>query len=167
MAELGVLHGATTAHLLRSCPELRIIAVDTWQHGDPSRDPPKGTARRTVEDSGYRSYADVDMEAAYEGVLALAGQYPRRLSVMRMTTVAAAERVEKDSLNAVFIDAGHTAADVEADIKAWLPTVKRYGWICGHDASHHSVSSVLVRLVPGHQRFDADVWVATKSMVLA
>jgi predicted O-methyltransferase YrrM len=150
MAELGVLHGATTAHLLRSCPELRIIAVDTWQHGDPSRDPPKGTARRTVEDSGYRSYADVDMEAAYEGVLALA-----------------AERVEKDSLNAVFIDAGHTAADVEADIKAWLPTVKRYGWICGHDASHHSVSSVLVRLVPGHQRFDADVWVATKSMVLA
>ena len=167
MAELGVLHGATTMHLLRTCPELRIIAVDTWRPGDPALDPPKGTARRTVEDSGYRSYADVDMDAAYDGVMDLAAQYPRRLSVMRMRTVDAAERVEQDSLNAVFIDAGHTAADVEADIHAWLPTLKRYGWLCGHDASHHSVRSALIRLVPGHRRFDADVWVATKTMVLA
>jgi hypothetical protein len=166
MAELGVLHGATTAHLLRACPELRIYAVDTWQPGNPSLDPPV-TGRRGPDDDGYRSYAEVDMEAAYEWALTLAARYPRRLQVMRMGTLTAAERMVPDSLCAVFVDGDHRTEAVKADIRAWLPAIKRGGWLTGHDAGHHSVKAALDDVCPGYVVYDGDVWAIQRSKVAA
>jgi SAM-dependent methyltransferase len=156
-AELGVLHGHTTRHLLKTCPALRITAVDTWQPGDPALDPPE-EGRRTEADSGHRSYSDVDMEAAYEGVLDLAAGHPRRLSVMRMTTARAAELVPSGSLDFVFHDASHVAEDLEHDIRAWAHTLKPSGWLIGHDIDHHSVSSVVERLLPWYDIHSGNVW---------
>ena len=156
-AELGVLHGHTTRHLLKACPALRLTAVDTWKHGDPGMEPPED-GRRTEADSGFRSYADVDMEAAYEGVLALAAEHPRRLAVMRMTTARAAELVPSASLCWVFHDASHQADDLEHDIRAWMHTLKPGAWVLGHDWDHHSVASVIDRLLPWHDRMAGNVW---------
>lgn len=166
IAELGVLHAATTEHLLHACPELRVIAVDTWHRGDPALDPPPKVKRRSAEDSGHRSYADVDMEAAYEWALSLAVRYPRRLQVMRMDTLSAAERVLADSLDAVFIDADHRPASVLADIRAWLPTIRRDGWLTGHDWDYHGIGALLDRVAPTHRRYDGGVWAAPKSGVM-
>jgi hypothetical protein len=156
-AELGVLHGRTTRHLLEKCPALRLIAVDTWEPGDPSLDPPE-EGRRTDADSGYRSYSDVDLDAAYREVASIAGEHPRRLTIMRTTTTLAAELVSDACLHFVFFDADHTAAGLERDILAWAHTIRRDGWLIGHDCDHHSVASVIDRLLPWHDRLDGNVW---------
>ena len=52
---------------------------------------------------------------------------------IRMKSVDAAKLYDDKSLDLVFIDAGHTYDDVQADIKAWLPKVRDYGFIAGHD----------------------------------
>jgi SAM-dependent methyltransferase len=157
-AELGVLHGHTTRHLLKTCPALRMLAVDTWQPGDPALDTPDNGQRRTTADNGYRSYADVDMDAAHRGVLDIAGEFPRRLQIMRMPTWQAAELVPSASLCFVFVDADHTAEGVERDIRAWAHTLKPNGWLLGHDWDHHSVASVIDRLLPWHDRLEGAVW---------
>ncbi len=43
------------------------------------------------------------------------------------------------SVDAVFIDAEHDRASVEADARAWLPKVKPGGLLCGHDWDRASV----------------------------
>ena len=166
MAELGVLHAATTEHMLRTCPDLRIVAVDTWRAGDPALEPGPGVKRRSAEDSGYRAYADVDMEAAYEWALSLAVRYPRRLQVMRMDTLSAAEHVPADSLDAVFVDADHRPEAVLADIRAWLPTLRRDGWLTGHDWDYHGIGALLERVAPTHRRYAGGVWAVPKSGVV-
>lgn len=159
LAELGVLHCATTEHLLKACPELSVLAVDTWRHGDPALDPLPGVKRRSAEDSGHRSYIDVDMETAYEWALSLAARYPRRLQVMRMDTLSAAERVPERSLDAVFCDASHQTEAVEADIKAWLPNIRRGGWLTGHDIGHHSVRAAVERMFGGnYETRPGNIW---------
>ncbi len=40
---------------------------------------------------------------------------------------------EDGSIDVCWIDAGHTEEEVDADIKAWLPKVKKGGIISGHD----------------------------------
>jgi hypothetical protein len=152
--ELGVLHGHTTRHLLATCPALRMIAVDTWQAGDPSLEPPE-EGRRSQLDSGYRAYIDVDMEAAYRGVLEMQG---RRLSVMRTTTALAAEQVPSASQDFVFFDADHTEAGLERDLRAWAHVVKPAGWLIGHDIDHHSVASAVDRLLPWYDILPGNVW---------
>lgn len=166
LAELGVLHGRTTEHLLATCPELRVIAVDTWEQGDVALEPPAGV-RRGPDDDGYRAYADVAMEDAYEWVQGLAARYPRRLQVLRMGTLSAAERMVPDSLDAIFLDADHRAESVKADIRAWAPAVRRGGWLTGHDANHHSVRAALDDVCPGYLLYDGDVWAIPRSRVQA
>ena len=52
---------------------------------------------------------------------------------IKMKSVDAAKLYEDSSLDLVFIDAGHSFDDVVADIEAWLPKVRPYGFIAGHD----------------------------------
>jgi hypothetical protein len=56
-----------------------------------------------------------------------------------------------ESLDAVFIDAGHTFDDVYSDINRWLPKVKPYGTLAGHDyyGSHPGVKLAVDRYFDG------------------
>ena len=57
------------------------------------------------------------------------------INPIKMKSVDAAKLYDDGSLDLVFIDAGHEFDHVVADIKAWLPKVRPYGFIAGHDYS--------------------------------
>jgi hypothetical protein len=48
-------------------------------------------------------------------------------------SVASADLFEDESLDFVFIDAGHSYGEVKRDIEAWFPKVRKGGIVSGHD----------------------------------
>jgi hypothetical protein len=62
----------------------------------------------------------------------------RRLDDGRVTfihddTLKAAQQSLPESLDFVFIDAGHQYEEVKADLEAWFPKVRKGGVVSGHD----------------------------------
>ena len=55
------------------------------------------------------------------------------INPIKMKSVDAAKLYDDSSLDLVFIDAGHEFEHVVDDIKAWLPKIRPYGIIAGHD----------------------------------
>lgn len=105
-AELGVDKGILFGMLLRECPDLHLIGVDTFPDRERSKRVP----------------------LLVEG-------FPTRASVMAMTTAEASRMVSDGLLDFVFIDADHSYAAVVDDIARWRPKVKPGGWLGGHDYS--------------------------------
>ena len=103
-AELGVDKGILFHKLLSTCPELRLIGVDTC---------PIPHRRQRCE--------------------AIAEEFAPRARLYQMTTEAAADMVAPQSLDFVFIDADHSESAVALDIARWAPKVRPGGWLGGHD----------------------------------
>jgi hypothetical protein len=59
-----------------------------------------------------------------------------RCWILRKTSEQAIEFFPDESLDFVFIDAGHTYEDVKKDIELWIPKVKNGGIISGHNWHH-------------------------------
>ena len=70
-----------------------------------------------------------------------------------MPSVDAIDKVLDDYIDLVYIDADHGYDSVLADIKAWLPKVKKGKIICGHDYSK-TIHPGVVKAVD--ESFDAD-----------
>jgi predicted O-methyltransferase YrrM len=52
--------------------------------------------------------------------------------IKELSTIAA-DQFDDESLDLVYVDALHTYEALKADLKAWLPKVKKGGFISGHD----------------------------------
>jgi DNA-binding LacI/PurR family transcriptional regulator len=120
-AELGVMRGHFTFHLLREFPLLHMVAVDLWQVLPAS------------DEVGAQTYASKDWQDILANFRRLTDPYKDRLTVLRMDTVAAADRFGDGTFDFVFIDAMHTYSAVKAEIAAWRPKVRKGGILCGHD----------------------------------
>ena len=107
-AELGVDRGILFGVLLRDCPNLQLLGVDTF--------PDRERSKRVFE---------------------LAVKYADRASVMAMTTRVASKLVPDGELDFVFIDADHSERSVTEDIFDWKPKVRQGGWLGGHDYSRN------------------------------
>lgn len=57
------------------------------------------------------------------------------ISPIRLASKEAAEKFENESLDFIFIDAGHSYEDVREDLRAWFPKLKNGGFFAGHDYS--------------------------------
>lgn len=57
----------------------------------------------------------------------------RNMSVLHMASEAAAALFAPEVFDLVYIDADHSYASICNDITAWLPKVRKGGWIAGHD----------------------------------
>lgn len=145
-AELGVFRGDTYLYLLKNCPSLTLIGVDLWKAQ------PEMEKKR---DSGGRSYAGANLAAYKAHVAARASVYGARSRIIVDYTALAARHILARALDFVFIDADHTYGGVSADIRAWLPKIKRGGAICGHDAAHPNFPGVSKAL---DELFGPDGW---------
>lgn len=89
---------------------------------------------------GATNSKDVNEQKAYEGVTEIELAYAINLSevgnkvkTIKSLSHEAANLFEANSVDCLFIDAGHSYDAVMKDIEAWLPKMKPNGIMAGHD----------------------------------
>lgn len=146
--ELGCLAGRTTGHLMRSCPSLRLVAVDLFAP-QPDNPGPEGWEHHPHEKH------EAQLRAMEKG-------FAPRLKVVKDLTVNAAQRYADNSIDFIFIDADHSYEGCRADIEAWLPKVKPAGFLFGHDINWPGVLRACEELMPGYEIGPNVVWFRPK-----
>ncbi len=126
MAEVGVGR-CTMAKGLLGHPTLRLHLIDNWL--------PKDQQPQAYIDTGdfYASRTAEHCEIHYQKAKALADKHSDRVTIHRADSVEVARDFADGSLDLVFLDADHSYPGIKRDIAAWLPKVRRGGWLGGHD----------------------------------
>jgi SAM-dependent methyltransferase len=129
IVEVGCWKGKSVAFLaveiINSGKKIKVDAVDTWQG--------------TPDEEYHQNDTYVKTDKLYQLFLSNISPVSSVVTPIRKTSVEAAADYADNSLDVVFIDAGHTYNDVMADISAWLPKVKSKGWLAGHDYASSEV----------------------------
>lgn len=127
VAEIGVWEGWMTGRVLNTPAANKIIknywAIDKWGilEGD--------------ERTAWRDWAKITQEQwdeKYEKVCMLM-RYFQSLHVLRRDSLQAAKLFWPGFFDLVYIDACHWYKEVQDDIDAWLPLVRKGGILAGHD----------------------------------
>jgi len=107
--ELGVFKGRSMYYLLREIrnkdKNIKVYGIDHYK--DMSRSFYKETLFNLSEFQNYQ--------------------------IICQDSILASRQFENDSIDFIFIDAGHTYGEVRLDILAWLPKVRKGGIMAGHD----------------------------------
>lgn len=123
-AEIGVFAGELSRKLLVR-KDLTLYLVDSWtaQHKAAYKESGDYHARLT-QDKQERFY-DITRH-----MVRFAGD---RAKIIRDDSQRAATGIADGSLDFVFIDADHSYEGCKGDIEAWLPKIRKGGFISGHD----------------------------------
>jgi hypothetical protein len=114
-AEIGIAGGEHIKYLLKNTKIKKIYGIDPF------------------DINLWNVPVNIDIEKHYNGVVSKLKRHKGRVEIIRKMSVEGAKDFEDESLDFVFIDAGHGYEDVRDDIEAWLPKVKKTGIIMGHD----------------------------------
>ena len=136
-AEVGVFKGKMSINLLESMPELKLLyLVDRWKkyRDKEAKNDPSG--KITLFD---KKFWDVTYKRFLKSIL----PYKDRVKIIRSSSRKAAELVDDNLLDFVFIDGDHSYEGVKSDIKSWSKKVKKGGYICGHDYTRAGVNKAV------------------------
>ena len=128
-AEIGVYMAQYSVVLCGLIPNLQLICVDPWTPSRNHQDPKK-LERNYVETINKLANFDV--------------------TIMRMTSLEAAPKIAKASLDFVYIDALHDYENVKNDLNAWVPKVRTGGVVSGHDWGHPGVTKAVKEYMAQH-----------------
>jgi hypothetical protein len=130
IVEIGSWKGRSTHALLSSgCPS--VTAVDHWQGSIDSIGNLEFAHKEVLEFDIYQHFIDN------------LGHF-KNLNVLKISSIAASKCFAKSSVDMIFIDGGHTKAEVKADIEAWLPKCKKL--LCGHDYEQSFIPDIAKEL---------------------
>lgn len=110
MVEIGSFAGISSMLFASMCK--KVYCVDLWQEYSELNNDKLSEAERLF-DHHNRIYPNI--------------------AKMKCDSVKAAENFKDKSLDMVYVDGAHDLKSVEEDLIAWIPKIKRGGWICGHD----------------------------------
>ncbi len=129
-AEVGVLHGETSAVLLREFPELTLYMIDPWQPY------PQQTAD-TISRWGAAQH-----EAAFQKSIKATKFAASRRIILRPVGCSASA---PGGLDFAFIDAQHDYDSVSSDFRFSWPQISGGGFIAGHDYDNPGPSTLEVK----------------------
>ena len=135
VVEVGVHMGVYAEHLVSKCPHITYYGVDAWTCvGMSTSSKVRCENRIGVEEydgDKVKQFVQDKLDAALDSW----GEdwHGGEPVLIRENTPKASLQFKDNSIDFVYIDAGHTFADVKADIDAWLKIVKPGGILAGHD----------------------------------
>lgn len=124
--EVGVFRGVLSRYLLKN-GVARLFMVDNWA---PVHEQPDHYRATRDYCAGLSPEECASNEALAREVARQSGD---KAKVLKMPSVEAARQINDASMDFVFLDADHSEQGLRADIAAWIPKVKKGGWIGGHD----------------------------------
>lgn len=117
VCEVGCFLGVSTETFLQFSPR-RVYAVDAWG------------LKNDYNDIKYLPHLNFgDIEARFRE---MASGYAN-IEIIKDLSVAASQRFGDSTLDFVYIDAEHSYDGLRADIQAWLPKIRKGGFLGGHD----------------------------------
>lgn len=124
--ELGAYKGKSTSFIVTEIinrnRNIKFTTVDTFEGDSGSTD------KTEIE-----AYKNVNVSKMYEEFIENTKHLSDRFRTIVSKSNEAAQLFEDNSVDAIFIDAGHSYEAVIADIKAWLPKMKDGSIMSGHD----------------------------------
>lgn len=124
--ELGAYKGKSTSfivtEIINKNRNIKFTTVDTFQGDSGSND------LKEIE-----AYKQVNVSKMYEEFKENTKHLSDRLQTIIGKSNEAAEYFEDNSVDVIFLDAGHSASAVLADLKAWYPKMKDNSIMSGHD----------------------------------
>ena len=123
--EVGVLNGDYSAILCQNNPDLHLYSVDSWRADEypegflEQSHPRPGSDTQEYYDSAFRN--------------ATKKLAPYNCTLIRKTSIEAAKDFADESLDFVYLDAGHDFLNFTLDLEAWKNKVKIGGILAGHD----------------------------------
>jgi len=119
--EIGAWLGKSTSYMtveiINSGKNIKFDVIDTWEG-----------SKNFVDEEAYKINAD-----PYEVFTKNLSRVKDYINPIKGSSDVTYELYENESLDFVFIDAGHDYISVKNDIKNWYPKVKKNGIIAGHD----------------------------------
>jgi predicted O-methyltransferase YrrM len=113
IVEIGSFAGVSSECFVNACKELH--CVDIW-NSDPN----------------YFEIDGAKIDKAFGMFNEMKKDYLNIIQHIK-GSLEAANEFEDNSIDMVYIDGRHDYTSVIADIKAWLPKVKKGGYVTGHD----------------------------------
>jgi len=118
--EVGAFMGRSTSYMaveiINSGKKIKFDVVDTWE----------GSIEHELK-------TKEEHEWLYNSFLRNTELVKHVINPIRMISVEASKLYTDNTLDFVFIDAGHEYEDVKNDLYAWYPKIKTGGIIAGHD----------------------------------
>jgi hypothetical protein len=124
--ELGAYKGKSTSfivtEILNRKRNIKFFTVDTF-----------GGVSDISDEKEIIAYSKVNTSNIYQDFLNSTDHLKDRFEVIISTSDKAASNFEDNSVDVIFIDAGHSFEAVLADLKAWYPKMKNQSIMSGHD----------------------------------
>ena len=124
-AEVGVLNGDYSEILCKANPNLHLYSIDSWKTDSY----PEGFLEQSHPLVGGETQKYFD-DAYATAVKKLS---PYNCTVIRKTSMDAVKDFKDNSLDFVYLDAGHDFLNFTHDLHYWKDKVKVGGIIAGHD----------------------------------
>ncbi len=156
--EVGAWKGKSTSFMATEIANSgKIIAfdvVDTWDGSEEHKDP---------NDPFYEPLL-LEKDGLYNKFIENMKGLEEYYNPIRTTSIGRAGAYADECLDFVLIDASHDYENVKADIEAWIPKVKRGGYLCGHDAKHPPIRRATDEKFGGNYSIDPtqDIWIFKK-----
>ncbi|MEM1354506.1 MAG: glycosyltransferase [Planctomycetota bacterium] len=144
-AEVGVGFGGHAEHLLAYRGIEKLYGVDSYRHIPGRADP---TNLNQAEFNQLRKRVSRRLE-----------HFGDRFELIRAESKIAAQKIDDQSLDFVYIDADHRYESVLGDLGAWYNKVRVGGIIAGHDYGHTDLPGVSQAIDRFFQRLGWNVMV--------
>jgi len=148
--ELGCYKGKSTSfigvEIHKQKRDINFFAVDSFQG-----------ATNSTDENEVKAYVGIsDIEQTYLESIAPIGN---KIQTIKSLSHEAANLFDDNSVDCLFIDAGHSYEAVKADIEAWLPKMKPNGIMAGHDyTAWEGVNQAVTEVFGTPHKVENDCW---------